>query len=253
MGEFPESRPLSLDGAAESAASELPGFLARPPGAPVYDGFVVLSDACVDGFTLGMITDFDASPLEGDAFIIAPDRSRAGLVWRVSHEPLCQEVCSFSTDRWGVWTVNLPLPMSGLPNQLANLRAILPDLKVQWAEWRLRMASASVGRSLRIEEQLLIAYLLSRTASAGLSNSLAEARVKDLNDGGMGSIRFLSTEPAKLGHTLVEAGYQDSDGVLASIALCANNAGGLFELDIWKVDFTPLVTYPKPADLLPGR
>jgi hypothetical protein len=51
----------------------------------VYHGFPVLPDVEVDGFRLGMISDWEAQPAtEGDAFLIAPDGSRAGLVWEVA-------------------------------------------------------------------------------------------------------------------------------------------------------------------------
>jgi len=39
----------------------------------------------VDGVTLGKITDWEAESCETkDAFVIAPDGSRAGLVWEIS-------------------------------------------------------------------------------------------------------------------------------------------------------------------------
>jgi hypothetical protein len=58
-----------------------PAFIVPPADAPVYHGFVILHDVAADGFTLGKITDFDAEPcMEGDAFAITPDGSRAGLV-----------------------------------------------------------------------------------------------------------------------------------------------------------------------------
>ena len=56
-----ESRPLAIDHEAESADGALPGFVAKPAGAPVYHGFPILSDVEVDGFTPGMITDFERS------------------------------------------------------------------------------------------------------------------------------------------------------------------------------------------------
>jgi hypothetical protein len=70
-----------------------------------------------------------------------------------------------------------------------------------------------------------------------------------MQDGGMGSIRFISSEPQSLGRVLVEAKYVDSDGVLVSIAVNADSHGQLFELDFWKVDFSPLRRYPKPSDV----
>jgi len=107
------------------------------------------------------------------------------------------------------------------------------------------------GRVLREEERELIRSLLSRVYKPeDLENALAKSRVTDMQDGGMGSLRFVGSEPRSFGKALAEAQYVDSDGVLISIALNADNKGQLFELDFWKVDFSPLIRYPKPSDLL---
>lgn len=65
----PESWPLALDDRAAPATPGRPAFLSKPPGAPVYYGFPIVEDLEVDGFRLGMITDFEASPESGDAYI----------------------------------------------------------------------------------------------------------------------------------------------------------------------------------------
>src|SRR5215471_17666733 len=122
----PEGRPLALDSAARSASPTEPAFIAPPDGAPVYYGFVVLDDVVVDGFTLGKITDFEAARCDvGDAFVIAPDGSRAGLVWEVSNRTYFQEVCPLDRRRWGVWAVVFPYPMDGRKNGCRNLASIL--------------------------------------------------------------------------------------------------------------------------------
>jgi len=54
-----KGRPLAIDATARSASLTEPAFIARPDGAPVYYGFVVLDDVNVDGFTLGKITGYD--------------------------------------------------------------------------------------------------------------------------------------------------------------------------------------------------
>src|SRR5215471_7260085 len=103
--EFPVGRPLALDPLAESASQTEPAFIARPVGAPVYHGFQVLSDVVVEGFTFGKISDFESEPCdEGDAFVIAPDNSRAGLVWEISDEPRFKEICAPDTGRWAFGT-----------------------------------------------------------------------------------------------------------------------------------------------------
>jgi hypothetical protein len=142
----PEGRPLALDSAAKSASPAEPAFIAPPDGAPVYHGFVVLHDVVVDGFTLGKITDFEAASCDaGDAFVIAPDDSRAGLVWEVSNETYFQEVCPFDRVRWGVWAVVFRYPMNGRENACRNLASIVPLLKPKWEEW-LRIHASLKGQ-----------------------------------------------------------------------------------------------------------
>ena len=107
------------------------------------------------------------------------------------------------------------------------------------------------GRPLREEERQLIGSLLPGiSASAALEDTLLASCVTDMHDGGMGGIRFVQPEPGTFGKTLAEAQFVDSDGVLVSVALNADRNGRLFELDFWKVDFSPLRRYPKPSDLV---
>jgi hypothetical protein len=137
----PIGRPLAVDTTAESASQTEPGFIARPPGAAVYHGFQVLSDVAVEGFVFGKITDFEIEPCEsGDAFVIAPDDSRAGLVWELSDKHFFREVCPIDATRWGVWSVSFPWPMTSRHNIKKNLEAILPELRVRWDEWREKYA-----------------------------------------------------------------------------------------------------------------
>ncbi|MGA8868784.1 MAG: hypothetical protein WB510_17550 [Candidatus Sulfotelmatobacter sp.] len=88
---------------------------------------------------MGKITDFEAQPSNyGDAFVIAPDDSRAGLVWEVSHAAYFREVCPLEPGRWGVWEVAFPLPMDSRENAVRNLDFVLPGLKQKWEAWRNR-------------------------------------------------------------------------------------------------------------------
>lgn len=133
----PRGRPLRLDPAAKSAAPDLPAFLSKPAGAPVYHGFPTLEDVEVDGFRLGMITDWEAKPADvGDAFVVAPDGSRAGLNWEISAQPYVSECAPPEEDRWGVWNVGFTHPMRSRDAARANLREVLPDLRREWLSWR---------------------------------------------------------------------------------------------------------------------
>ena len=132
----PRGLPLRLDSGASSADGDAPAFLARSPGAPVYHGFPVLDDVEVDGFKLGMITDWEAQPSDyGDAFVVAPDDSRCGLNWEVSPDHRCEEVPGADHGRWGVWSVAFPLPMDSRENARRNLAHVLPDLRPKWEAW----------------------------------------------------------------------------------------------------------------------
>ena len=137
--QVPRGRRLAVDPNAVSTAADAPAFVAPPPGAPVYYGFVVLPDVLVDGFTLGKITDFEAEPSDyGDAFVIAPDDSRCGLVWEISEKDYFQEVCPLEESRWGVWGVPFPHPMTDRANAKRNLETLLPKLQPKWEEWKIQ-------------------------------------------------------------------------------------------------------------------
>jgi hypothetical protein len=96
-----------------------------------------LEDVEVEGFRMGMITDFLAQPgTEGDGFVIAPDRSRAGLVWEAEVEvPYFNEVMAPDDERWGVWAVGLSMPLRTLDDARRYLAALLPELRPRWQQW----------------------------------------------------------------------------------------------------------------------
>jgi len=103
-------RPIAVDNTADTADASLPGFLARPADAPVYHGFQIFKDIVVEGFSLGFITGIDSGEAtDGDAFVIAPDNSRSGLVWELSDKDTFAEICPIEKDRWGEWGVAFPV------------------------------------------------------------------------------------------------------------------------------------------------
>src|SRR5437879_5318394 len=86
-----EGVPLRLDPEARSADSSLPAFLSRPKGAPVYHGFLMLEQSRTDdGSCFGTISEPDSSEGSdwGDAFVVAPDGSRAGMIWKVGESKM---------------------------------------------------------------------------------------------------------------------------------------------------------------------
>src|SRR5687768_2727273 len=122
-----------MDETAVSGDPSLPAFLSPPAGAPAYYGFPVVDGAEVEGFQLGMITDFLAqSDTVGDAYVIAPDDSRAGLVWESESDAYFVEARGPDARTWGVYSVGLPLPLRTAVDACDYLAALLPDLRLRW-------------------------------------------------------------------------------------------------------------------------
>ena len=111
----------------------VPAFLARPDGSPVYHGFVVIEDSLTDGWRYGAIAAFEGvnGEEEGDGFVIAPDGTRAGVVWAVD-SPDFEIISPPSIGRWGVYAVRFPTPVSSRNDLIRNFRPVLPMFKKQY-------------------------------------------------------------------------------------------------------------------------
>lgn len=106
-----------------------------------------------------------------------------------------------------------------------------------------RPGSNLVSRYLSDSEISIIQAMLLGVRSLSLTpEALSEIRVEDMDDGGMGSIKFESKKSERrLGSDLARETFVDEDGVEVIATLSLDNYGDLFELDIWKVDFSPVV------------
>ncbi len=73
--------------------------------------------------------------------------------------------------------------------------------------------------------------------------------VETLDDGGMGSIRFVNCDEEdrlrRKGKSIVEGEFKDSDGMPVSFAVDLDKEERIFEIDIWRVDFEPLKHLPE--------
>ena len=110
----------------------------------------------------------------------------------------------------------------------------------------------SAWRKLRKEEMDLITAMARHSPKSNdVLRSLSERLVEDMKDGGMGSLRFKGAEnrDRRLGKKIAEAEFRDEDGIPVSAVLNLDDHGELFELDMWKVDFSALKRYPRPEEL----
>jgi hypothetical protein len=98
-------------------------------------------------------------------------------------------------------------------------------------------------RHLRPDEFRFVQILLDGLGQK-IATDLGSALVEPMKDGGMGSLKFRSTGPASSHSILVEADFKDSDGVLVSVVFWVTDSGEADELDVWKVDYSPLIAFP---------
>jgi len=107
-------------------------------------------------------------------------------------------------------------------------------------------------RQLHDEELAMLRKMIEGTSlQAKIEPYIYGARVQDMPDGGMGSIKFHSGRPRselEYGRQVAEAAFKDADGVAVSATLSVDKAGYPFELDIFKADGSPLVRYPDIRD-----
>jgi hypothetical protein len=102
------------------------------------------------------------------------------------------------------------------------------------------------------EEKLLREMLKYGDGSDGFIGRLDNVIVQPMDDGGMGSLYFQSERKSerKLGRSIVEVEFIDRDGVLVSAVVNVDDLNELFELDIWKVDFSRLIAFPDPQKIV---
>ncbi len=110
-------------------------------------------------------------------------------------------------------------------------------------------------RKLNRQELRVVRALLKGAAEQwhGHIDQLDALRVREMSDGKMGSLKFVecaAESERKLGPRIASAEFEDEDGVLVSVQLNADQHHRLFELDIWKVNFAPLIAWPDSDGLV---
>ncbi|MGT2457853.1 DUF6984 family protein [Cupriavidus basilensis] len=95
------------------------------------------------------------------------------------------------------------------------------------------------------EISFLIKMLGNRPEVVSLGSQLPQRFVEEMDDGGMGGLTFVSPhENRHIGSDLASVEFFDEDGVAVIVTLSLDNYGDLYELDIWKTDFSPLRRLP---------
>jgi hypothetical protein len=106
-----------------------------------------------------------------------------------------------------------------------------------------------LNRKLTEEEERLIDILIKKSLKKFPSDWKEKITVRSMTDGGMGSlVIFFNDEQESnrlFGEQISEYCFVDEDGVDVIVSLNTDNKGNLYELDIWKTDFSPLIKFPE--------
>ena len=102
----------------------------------------------------------------------------------------------------------------------------------------------SKPRALSANELELLKFMLSDKKHDHLLNGIGSLRVNELVDGHMGSIRFISLLNERQASCLETAEFRDVEGSNINVTINADQTGALYEIDIWKYDFTPVIEFP---------
>ena len=103
-----------------------------------------------------------------------------------------------------------------------------------------------IERNLKTEEYQLLKCMLKDLKEYNFN--LDNIKVMDMLESGMGSLYIISPlnkrEDRKMNKAIVERQFNYIDGVPISVCINIDTEGNLFELDIWRVDFNPLINFP---------
>lgn len=106
-------------------------------------------------------------------------------------------------------------------------------------------------RKINAIEIKIIQYFV-KTGSLQLPSLWYEtAMIQPLNDGGMGSFLIFKDTSAiqykrKFGKQIGEYQFVDEDGIVVIVSLNVDQADNLFEVDIWKTNYNPVIRVKIP-------
>jgi hypothetical protein len=103
-------------------------------------------------------------------------------------------------------------------------------------------------RPIKIKEKLLIEFLLKK-CELNPSDYVISELVDDYENAKMGSIG-LGQPNVEYAGDIIQAEYTDTDLVQVVITLTKDTDNQLLDLDFWKVDFSKLIKYPSPEELV---
>ncbi|MEA5406111.1 hypothetical protein VB776_24465 [Arcicella sp. DC2W] len=103
-------------------------------------------------------------------------------------------------------------------------------------------------RKATANEEMLLAYLISKASVTISEDWKINLLVASMDDGKMGSLSLypegIVSENHQFGGQISEYLFLDEDDVIVLASLYVDEKGRLFELDMWKTDYSPLSKLP---------
>ena len=103
-------------------------------------------------------------------------------------------------------------------------------------------------REPTFQEERLLEHLIKISSSPIPANWNEGLLVSPMHDGGMGSLLLVPQRERRterrFGKQVSEWQFHDQDGVTVIASLYVDTDGCLFELDMWKTDYSRLIRFP---------
>lgn len=101
-------------------------------------------------------------------------------------------------------------------------------------------------------ELALLRTLVSRATGLRITKEWQSAlSVVPMSDGKMGSLKLMpigARADRRFGKRVSEYTFRDEDDVVVIVSLNVDEEGELYELDIWKTNFQPLIRLPQETE-----
>lgn len=104
-------------------------------------------------------------------------------------------------------------------------------------------------RKLSQDEIKLLEILIKKSSVIISYNLEQDLDVQAMNDDRMGSLKLfpkdISSDKRVFGKQIAECMFLDTDGIDVIASLNVDDKGKIFELDIWKTDYSSLIKVPE--------
>ncbi|MBB4037101.1 hypothetical protein GGR21_003016 [Dysgonomonas hofstadii] len=118
---------------------------------------------------------------------------------------------------------------------------------------KIYISFMNIKRKPTTKELMLLKILVNKSSIHIPADWDKDLMVLPMIDGGMGSLfllpqRYDKNEKRLFGKQASDIQFQDIDGITVIVSLNTDKKGELYELDIWKTDYSPLIEIPDNID-----